>query len=226
MPTTPVQLRIYCICGQKMRVNPSMLGRPGKCIACRQKIRIPRADEIPARASEIFLKDHPEFLRNGNAGRTPDDFDGTVPSDDVALGNEGDDVESVAIDILPPLRELCSFEHKILQRLEVLRPASREGAEARERADLIRYRAMVRQAKAALEESLRQRLMDVAQQLGAAKEKLNRAAAAVRVGEMSYGEYQKSATALRHQRERLERRRQNLRGWLAVSDPHMAGGYL
>lgn len=64
--TPGLQLRIFCICGQKMRVSSTMFGRPGKCIACRQKIRIPRLDEIPPDASEIFLKDHPEFLRKPN----------------------------------------------------------------------------------------------------------------------------------------------------------------
>ena len=44
----PPRLRIYCTCGQKMKVSTSMLGRPGKCIACRQKIRIPSLDELPA----------------------------------------------------------------------------------------------------------------------------------------------------------------------------------
>ena len=39
------RLRIYCICGQKMKVSASMYGRPGKCVACRQKIRIPSAEE-------------------------------------------------------------------------------------------------------------------------------------------------------------------------------------
>jgi hypothetical protein len=85
---------------------------------------------------------------------------------------------------------------------------------------------MVRQARSSLEERLRQRLMEIAVQLGQAKDKLNRAGAAVRVGEMAYDEYEKVVGTLRHQRERLERRRQNVRGWLAVGDPHMAGGYL
>jgi len=64
-------LRIYCICGQKMKVSETMLGLPGKCVACRQKIRIPRADELPLETDAngqravgvIYLKDHPEFLR-------------------------------------------------------------------------------------------------------------------------------------------------------------------
>ena len=54
-------LRIYCVCGQKMKVSEEMFGRPGKCIACRQKIRIPYLDELPVGAEEIYLKDHPEF---------------------------------------------------------------------------------------------------------------------------------------------------------------------
>ncbi len=46
-----------------MRVSQEMFGRPGKCVAYRQKIRIPALDELPADVHEIYLKDHPEFLR-------------------------------------------------------------------------------------------------------------------------------------------------------------------
>ena len=56
-------LRIYCVCGQKMKVSSSMYGLPGKCIACRQKIRLPRLDELEEGITEIHLKDHPQLIR-------------------------------------------------------------------------------------------------------------------------------------------------------------------
>ena len=61
--TSSAELRIYCICGQKMKVSEAMFGLPGKCVACRQKIRIPRRDELPPDTPQLFLKDHPQFLR-------------------------------------------------------------------------------------------------------------------------------------------------------------------
>lgn len=63
-------LRIYCICGQKMKIAANMYGRPGKCVSCRQKIRLPRPDEVPEGATEIRIEDHPEFLRKSR--RSPD----------------------------------------------------------------------------------------------------------------------------------------------------------
>lgn len=60
---TPREFRIYCLCGQKMKVTRGMFGKPGKCVACRQKIRIPDASEAPADGAPIYLKEHPEYLR-------------------------------------------------------------------------------------------------------------------------------------------------------------------
>lgn len=56
-------LRIYCICGQKMKVSEDMFGLPAKCIACRQKIRVPRPEDLPPNTAEIHLKDYPQYLR-------------------------------------------------------------------------------------------------------------------------------------------------------------------
>ena len=64
----PAILRVYCICGQKMKVSESMLGQPGECVACRQEIRIPTLDEWPPNTEEVHLKDHPEFLRKEKRG--------------------------------------------------------------------------------------------------------------------------------------------------------------
>jgi hypothetical protein len=65
------QLRIYCICGQKMKIAADMYGRPGKCVACRQKIRLPRPDEIPEGTTEIRIENHPEFLRKSKRKLDP-----------------------------------------------------------------------------------------------------------------------------------------------------------
>ena len=56
-------LRLYCLCGQKMKITSNMFGKPGKCVACRQKIRIPSREELPAGTHTLYLKDHPEYLR-------------------------------------------------------------------------------------------------------------------------------------------------------------------
>ena len=56
-------VRIFCLCGQKMRLTETMYGRRARCIACHLKIRLPRFEEIPRGATDIFLRDHPEFIR-------------------------------------------------------------------------------------------------------------------------------------------------------------------
>jgi len=56
-------LRIFCLCGQKMQVTPEMYGRPAKCVACHQKWFIPEKEEIPDSAPVLHLKEHPELLR-------------------------------------------------------------------------------------------------------------------------------------------------------------------
>lgn len=215
-------LRIYCICGQKMRVSAAMYGRPGKCVACRQKIRIPLPEEVPADCTEIFLKDRPEFLRK-TMGSEPGPG---AEAEDVSLSNAGDDVDVYPLDILEPLQQLTSYEAKVRERLDKLREAPSHSPEAKERATLLSYRGLARKSRTALEELMRQRLMEVAVQLAQVKEKLTRATAAVRLGDITYSEYTARVAELRFQRERLARRRQNLRGWLGLSDPYLAGGYV
>ena len=149
-------LRIYCVCGQKMKVTESLFGRPGKCIACRQKIRIPKLDEVPEGETEIYLKDHPEFLRKTSIrrkkstpkdrteaidkvrtrevvyrkrkeGETPDDI---VPEEDqVELGESRP--ATVALDILEPMRELSSLDARISRELEARRDGNRAQDQAR-----------------------------------------------------------------------------------------------
>ncbi len=231
-----VKVRIYCLCGQKMKVSESMFGRPGKCVACRQKIRIPRRNEIPASSGayyEIYLKDHPEFLRKPSPSQEMEEEaevlgreDAGAEGEDLPLGDVSENPPGIPLDILEPLRLLCSFEQKVERHLSVIRKKRMALVEGLDKATLMSYRAMVRNARSTLDEQLRQRLYEVNEQLSGVVEQMGRATLGVRTGEMDYDTFIKSVTSLRHRRERLELRRQNLRGWLATTNPAMAGGYL
>lgn len=227
------KIRVYCICGQKMRVSASMLGRPGKCVACRQKIRIPRLEELPAGVMDIYLRDHPEFLRRPKARAVVSEAPRIEAEDgenlgeageDLALGEGADQREYLPLDILEPLRIICSFEYCVRHGLERLRKGA-GAADAAERAKLMSYRVLVRNARNGLDEGLRGRLHEVVAQLSGVIEQIREAESAFRSGEMDSDTYAQTVTALRHRREYLERQNQNLRGWLAASDPYLAGGY-
>lgn len=231
--TPGMQLRIFCICGQKMKVSSTMFGRPGKCVACRQKIRIPRMDEIPTDVTEISLKDFPQFLRTPKApvvfseveraqGAGPDTDDG---DGDLALGDGEPAGPAVPLDPLEPLRILCSLEEKIDAQLAALKKNSGPTASA-DKATLVRYRTLVRNSRSAFDDRLRDRLVESTDQLNGVKESLARAYMSMRIAELNYDEYQQRVRPLREQRDRLERRIQNLRGWLVTSSPDVAGGYL
>jgi len=229
-----MQLRIYCICGQKMRVSSTMFGRPGKCIACRQKIRIPRLDEIPSDSTVVYLKDHPEFLRKPPiplAFSEVDRFQPHTPApedgDEMAISSDDDDADTgpvIPLDPLEPLQVVCSLEASVNQALEAIKrgKASKVGYD---KADLPRYRALVKNARNALDDRLRSVLIAASEKLDTVKEDLARASMSVRVGELDYGPYRELVTPLRAERDALERRVHNLRGWLATTDPMLAGGY-
>jgi len=149
------KIRVYCVCGQKMRGSASMLGRPGKGVACRQKIRIPRLEELPPGTTDIYLRDHPEFLRRSKSrpavikeprGEEKNGEDLGERRDDLSLGESTDQPEYIALDVLEPLRIMCSFEYGIRRRLEVLRKGT-GAADAAERAKLMSYRVLVRNAR-------------------------------------------------------------------------------
>jgi len=59
----PKNLRVFCLCGQKMQVTKEMYGRPAKCVACHQKWFIPEESEISSETLILSLKEHPELLR-------------------------------------------------------------------------------------------------------------------------------------------------------------------
>lgn len=226
----PVSVRIYCLCGQKMKVSDAMYGRPGKCVACRQKIRIPRRDEVPAGVSgvyEIYLKDHPELLRKPTPPAAPEETDdGASDAEDLPLGDAVEEDTIIPLDVFEPLRVLCSFEQKVERYLQTLRKNKMALVEGLDKATLMSYRALARNARSNLDDLLRQRLHEVSEQLAGTMEQIARATLAVRVGEMDYESFLRGVAPLRQRRERLELRRHNLRGWLAVTDSHMAGGYI
>jgi hypothetical protein len=227
-------LRIFCICGQKMRVSDAMFGAPGKCIACRQKIRIPRAEEIPSDTKEIWLKDHPEFLRNPQRGKEKAERKRKEPAVELAeereettFGDEKERLSTVPLDVLDPLIVLCSLEHKIQRRLVEVRRRIRDGEPnlTGEKSKYKEIRATVREARSDLDDTLRQRLMEVAIELANTQERIAELSLSARVGERDYASYREAIDRLRRRRDRLERKQANIRGWLAVRDVHMAGGY-
>lgn len=245
-------LRVYCICGQKMRVSAKMYGLPGKCVACRQKIRIPRPDEIGEGVTEIYLKDHPEFLRKPGRsrgrgkraekerGRRPqvrdeervetvveregEDAGAVAVAEkprEAALEEDGARVSTVPLDVLEPLRNVCSVQYKLERRLESLGAAKNA-----DRAELEGALARLRRVRQDLDEQLRQMLMEVAIELATTQEKIVQTGLSGRLGEVPYPVYRETMDRLRRRRDRLEKRQHNLRGWLATRDPHLAGGYL
>ena len=232
--SAPSELRIYCICGQKMKVSEAMFGLPGKCIACRQKIRIPTPPELPSGTTEVHLKDYPEFLRKVKRPRTqrgerPDEHAVARSSvraedrDDIALGDTPGG--AAALDILEPLRMLCSLEHKIQRQLDAMSDDDSLG-DANDRQALLGYMDRIRVARSDFDDTLRQRMMEIAIELSSIEEKVVQAALSLRIGEIEFDAFSETADALRRRRDYLVRQQHNLRGWLLVSDPHTAGGYV
>jgi len=251
-------LRIYCLCGQKMRVSEKMYGLPGKCVACRTKIRIPRKKDVPAGVTDIHLKDHPELVRGpvkapssaeqaarkalAKAGAAQDDGEESTPNTELDLADSPPPQDapvpapapskskrssrggSLALDTLPMLQLLCSLDYKFSRQLGALQLNSHDDEVLL--AELEGHVARVHGLRVHLDDQLHQRLMETAIELANTQEKLAQARLGARVGETSWGDYQTNVHRLRARRERLERRQQNLRGWLATRDPHLAGGLL
>lgn len=223
---SPTELRLYCLCGQKMKITSTMYGKPGKCVACRQKIRIPSRDEVPAGTPSLYLKDHPEFLRVPNreiialAEPLPDsNFE--ADGDDVLLTGDADELAPVPFLLYEPLGRLCNYEAKVNTQLAALR----DGKPAElDKATLMGYRSLARKARQHLEKKMRDEIGAVASELQELRETLLKESAALRGGGQDYLEFSKRVLPLRKRREALAYRHQNLRGWLATEDPHMAGG--
>lgn len=243
-------LRIYCICGQKMKISEKMYGLPGKCIACRQKIRIPTQDEVPSGANEIYLKDHPELLRGPKRSKEdiakqreaqkaldsvrPADLDDSTPITELDLVGGLTPAEkaeadarggvTLPLDTLDSLQKLCSIEYKIKRQLATLDDFEHDDDTLR--AEVDGHLARVRKHRGALDDHLHQLLMEVAIELTNTQEKIGQTRLDARVGKLPFAKYQDIAYRLRARRDRLERRQQNLRGWLATTTPYGAGGLL
>lgn len=212
MPTqqTPA-IRIFCLCGQKMRVTEPMYGRRARCVACQLKVRIPRFEEIPQGASELYLHDHPELIREKKSAEPAAPENG---------GAKRRAKPSIVVPIEPsqPLQQICSLDKKLKSELAQVDGVSKAQVEA--------YRTRLEDIRAAFEDEVHQRLMETAIELTAAQEKLAELHLGARVGEIDYREYREQANRVRWRRECLEKRQINLRAWLAVRDADLAGGYI
>lgn len=208
-------LHLFCRCGQKMKVTAPMFGRPAKCVGCGLKIRIPTRQELGDSISEIHIDDRPDLVR----GRSRS---GRERHKSAERRNDGpaavDSKTPAPLDVLEPLRILCSLDKKIDWLLGE--------ADAEQAATFERHRVWLKQARAAFEEDLRQRLMETAVELASTQQKLSEAGLSVRVGECTFAEFRAQAERLRRRRDRLEQRQANLRAWMAVRDPYIAGGYV
>jgi hypothetical protein len=205
-----------------MKVSADMFGQPGKCIACRQKIRIPKPDQLPPNTIDVYLKDHPEFLRSIKRRSTSRKAVTEVQKPKKADADKPRKI-TVPLDVLEPLQMLCSQAALLKSESKAL--DSTPGSARDNKKDQIRkQRRRVSRAIDDLREELRQRLMEVAIELTATQEKIAESNLSVRVGELDFPQYQGEIDRMRRRRDSLERRQQNLRGWIAVEDPYMAGG--
>lgn len=229
------KVRIFCICGQKMKVSPEMYGRPGKCVRCRQKIRIPREDELPEDATRIELREHPEFLRKTQLRPVQIQVHDESAEPDIAQDEDAESEGAVAVPLtsLEPLQILCSLDYRCKRELALLEkmsetdePDGSAEAAASQEQRLRETQDIVREARGALNEELRQRLMEVAIELSSTVEKIAEESLSVRVGETGFWAYRGRVAKLRRRRDSLERRQEDLRGWIATKDPHQAGGYI
>lgn len=220
----PTEIRLYCLCGQKMKITSNMFGKPGKCVACRQKIRIPAREELPADVETLYLKDHPEFLRapKKDVIALPDSVpEAEADGDDLILSGEPDELAPIPFVLYEPLGRLCNYEFKVDAQLALLR----EGKPAElDKATLMGYRGLARNARQHIEKRLRDELAAVAAELQEIREALARESVALRSGVLDYVTFSKHVLPYRKRREALTYRQQNLRGWQATEDPHMAGG--
>ncbi len=204
-------VRIFCLCGQKMRLTETMYGRRARCIACQLKIRLPRFEEIPRGVADIFLRDHPEFIRE-----QPQAADPAAEEEDARKRRRTS--ISVPIDPSDTLRKLCSLEKKVWRELKA--------ADGQSKSELEGYKARLKDLRAEFNDELHQRLMEASIELTAAQEKLTELALEGRVGELDYRTYSERVGRIRWRRECLERRQINLRAWRVVRDADLAGGYI
>ena len=213
-PGSVSQVRLFCTCGQKMRITPDMYGRAGRCVSCGQKLWIPRREDIAPNTTRIDLKDHPELLRKtGDAPRAAAKAKST--STEKPSSSSAD--AAVPLDTLDPLQVLCNS----LFGIERLMAAGQENTAALEK-----KRDALIEARAGLNEALEQRLMESAVDLASCQERSKELVLAARVGELEFFAYRNQIERLRSRRDTLERRQENLRAWRVVQSPFATGGLI
>lgn len=228
-------LRLHCVCGQKMKLSESMCGLPGKCTSCRQKIRLPRVDQWPDDGTDIYLDDHPEFLREGK-GRESDlpessalqrDDDPTPVTEldrsDGAESSQQHMAGSVPLDSMTSMQTLTSLQLRIERKIQIIDLTDKDNVEGR--AEWKGRLTRVRRLRIALDEQIHQSLMEVAIALTTTQENIADLQLSARVDEIPFDIFQEQVYELRLRRDHLERQQLNLRGWLATVGPSAVGGY-
>ncbi len=215
------ELRIYCICGQKMRVQPDMYGKPGRCVACRQKIRIPAREELPPGITELYLKDHPEYLRKKSTREKSEPISESSLEEEQVL-SDFSGVYSLPLDTLEILQVLINAEYKAQRYLQALRQKKPIGKESK--TDLLEILSKIRRMRASLDDKIKIRREEVLEQLKQVEKEIGKIVVSFRTGDINFKHYWKNIVPLRLRRERLARRRKNLEGWLSTVSPELAGG--
>lgn len=217
------ELRIYCICGQKMRVQSDMYGKPGRCVACRQKIRIPTREELPPGTTELYLKDHPEYLRKKSTREKSEPISESGLEEEQVL-SDFSGVYSLPLESLEILQILISAEYKAQRYLQALRQKKPIGKETK--TDLLEILSKIRRMRASLDDKIKMRREEVLEQLKQVEKEIGKIVISFRTGDIDFRYYWKNVVPLRLRRERLIRRRKNLEGWLSTVSPELAGGYV
>jgi len=239
IPDASVELRVYCVCGQKMKVTEDMFGLPAKCVACRRKIRIPARDDVAPDVHEIHLKDHPEFLRKSRkpkkslaladkpVGAEVKVLDHAVVPVRAAehAGKIPELVRPLPLDTLEPLREIASLRNKVLRELRKIKEEGQEGVDE-VRATLKRHLQKLDEARTYLDNEIRKKRVEVGAELAAVREKIIQTGLLARLEEINFTTYQSMTDRLRRQRDGLEQLYYDLGAWLEVRDPRAAGGYV
>ena len=248
---SPREVRLFCSCGQKMRVHPAVESLPGRCVSCHRKFWTPRLDELPADAEEVRLPDHPEWQRApGERTRpvpaeakpatpppAPQPAKPPAPPAERVREQTGSRDPSIRSEVSDRARSDAALPAVPLDILEPLRRVAscvelvelrmREPAEGRtgpDQATLESYRRILASIRERHEQRLKSALFDATERLVALLEGTALATLKFRTGELSYDQFYATVWEFRARREALERHRQNLRGWLACRDTLSLGG--
>jgi len=240
MPDASVELRVYCICGQKMKVTEDMFGLPAKCVACRRKIRIPAREDIDPDVHEIHLKDHPELFRKAKKQRKtalslagkPVKPEAKAPDKAVAPVCAAEHAKRVPellrplpLDTLDALQEIVSLRNKVLRELRKFKENGQDEVKE-ERARLKERLRQVDEARSYLDNEIRQKRAEVEGELSAVREKIVQTGLLARLEEINFSTYRSMTERLRRRRDSLERLHYDLGAWLDIRDPRAAGGYV